>query len=84
MVSIAALLSLGPTLVQADEQSCRQVGDRAAHRLRELLARRRILLLLDRPHAQHEARDAVVLVDLQQPFGQPHRLVDLAVLAAPP
>ena len=80
MVSIAALLSLGPTWVQAVQQRRRKIGDRTAHRLRELLARRRVLLLLDRPHAEHEARDAVVLVDLQQPLRQPHGLVDLAVL----
>ena len=48
------------------EQRRRQIGDRAAHRLREILPRQRILLLLERPHAEHEPRDAVGVIDLEQ------------------
>ena len=80
MVSIAALLSVGPTWVQADSSVAARsvIGPRTdcASCWRAIA----ILLLLDRPHAEHEAGDAVALVDLQQPLGQPHRLVDLAVL----
>ena len=56
-----------------------QIGDRAAHRLGQFAARGRILLLLERPHAEHEPRDAIVLVDLQDALGEPGRFVDLAI-----
>jgi len=61
------------------EQRRREIGDRSAHRLGQLLARRRILLLLERTHTQNEPRNAVVLVRLQDTLGKPHRLVDLAI-----
>ena len=38
-----------------------------------------ILLLLERAHPEHEPRDAIGLVDLQNAFGELDRLVDLAV-----
>ena len=38
-----------------------------------------ILLLLERAHAEHQPRDAIVAVDLHQPVGQPAGLVDFAV-----
>ncbi len=56
-----------------------KVGDGPADRQGELAASERILLVLDRAHPEHEPRDAVGLVDLQHAFGQPDRLVHLAV-----
>ena len=80
MVSIAALLSLGPTLVQAASNVAARsvIGPRTdcASCWRAV----RVLLLLDRAHAEHEAGDAIGLVDLQQPLRQPDGFVDLAVL----
>src|SRR5262249_61657867 len=52
--------------------------ERPADRLRDFPARNRILLLLDRTHSEHQSRDAVGLVDLQDAFGEPDRFVDLA------
>ncbi len=69
-----------PDIGPAGEQRRRQIGHRAAHGLRELLARRHVLLLLDAADAEHEPGQAIGLLDLQQTFGQPNRLVDLAVL----
>src|SRR5262249_5631732 len=56
-----------------------EVGDRPADRLGELAARERILLLLDRAHPEDEARDAIVLVDLQNALGEPDPLIDLSI-----
>ena len=39
------------------QQRRRQIGYRAAHRLRETLAGERVLLLLERPHADDQPRD---------------------------
>jgi hypothetical protein len=39
----------------------------------------RILLLLDRAHAEDEPRDALVFVDLQNAFGELDALLDFAV-----
>ena len=80
MVSIAALLSFGPTWVQADSSAAARsvIGPRTD--CASCWRAAAILLLLDRPNAQHEAGHAVALVDLQQPIREPHRLVDLAVL----
>ena len=61
------------------QQGCGEIGDRAADRLGEFPARDRILLLLDRAHAEHEPGDAVGLVDLQHAFGELDRLLDLAI-----
>ncbi len=61
------------------EQRRREVRDRAAHRLRQFPPCVRILLVLDRAHAEHEPRDAVGLVDLDHALGKLDRLVDLAV-----
>ncbi len=69
----------GARLRPCREQRRRKVGDRAADRLRELAPRGRILLLLDRAHAQHQPSDAVGLVDLQDALGELDRLVNLAV-----
>ena len=61
------------------QQRRRQIGDRAAHRLREILPGRRVLLLLERAHAEHQPRDAIVAVDLEHPVGEPAGFVDVAV-----
>src|SRR5262249_45674718 len=47
--------------------------------LAELLPRLRVLLLLDRAHAEHEPRDAIGLVVLQYAVGKPRRFLDIAV-----
>ena len=41
-----------------------QIGDRAADRLREIRACRDILFLMQRAQAEHEPRDAIVAIDL--------------------
>ena len=79
MLSIALLVSLRPVLRPGRDQRRGQIGDRAAHRLRDVLARRLILLLLQRAHAEHEPRDAMGLVELDDALGELDRLVDLAV-----
>ena len=61
------------------QQRRRQIGDRTAHRLREILPRQRILLLLERAHAEHQPRDPVVAIDLHQPVGQAAGFVDIAL-----
>ena len=38
-----------------------------------------VFLLLERTHAEHQPGDAVVLVDLDDPVGKPHRLLDVAL-----
>ena len=38
-----------------------------------------VLLLLERVHADHQARDAVVLVELDDPFGELDRFLDVAL-----
>ena len=63
----------------AREQHRHEIGDRSAHRLIDVLLRGRVVLLLQRAHADHEARDAVGLVGLQDLFRELHRLVDVAV-----
>ena len=60
------------------EQRRGQIGDRAADRLREILPRQRILLLLERAHAEHKPRDPVAAVDLHQPVGEAAGFVDIA------
>src|SRR5262249_16558064 len=54
-------------------------GDWSTNRLGKLSARDRILLLLDRAHAENEPRDAVVLVDLQNALGKLHPLLNFAI-----
>ena len=77
-------VSRGLHLGRARHRPCRQqgrgkVGDRAADRLGEFATRNRILFLLDRAHPEHEPRDPIGLVDLQNAFGELDRLLDLAV-----
>ena len=79
IASVAALLSFGAGIRPGRQQGGGEVGDRAAHRLGELRARGLILLLLDRAHAEHEPRDAVVLVGLEHALGELGRLVDIAI-----
>jgi len=52
------------------QQRAGEISDRRPQRLGQLLARDRILLLLDRPHAQDQPRDAIVLVDLYDPLSE--------------
>ena len=54
-------------------------GDRPAHRLGEVLLGDGVLLLLERAHAEHQPRDAVVLVELDDLVGKPDRLLDIAL-----
>ena len=56
------------------EQRRGQIGDRAAHRLRQSAARGAVLLVLERVHAEHQLGDAVALVGLRDAFGEFHRL----------
>src|SRR5262249_60214482 len=56
-----------------------QVRAGPADRLRQLTARERVLLLLDRAHPENEPRDAVILVDLQNAFGELDSLLDFSV-----
>ena len=60
------------------QQRRRQIGDRAAHRLGEILPRQRVLLLLEGSHADHQPRDAIVAVDLDHTVGKPAGFVDIA------
>ena len=71
-------------LARVRHRPCRQqhrseVGDRPADRLEELAARDRILLLLERTYPKDEARDAIVLVNLQNALGELDPLIDLAI-----
>ena len=61
------------------EQRRGQIGHRTAHGLRKILPGDRILLLLERPHADHQARNAVGAVELDQSVGEPAGFVDVAV-----
>src|SRR6516165_4836721 len=77
---VGRLLRLG----RVRHRPCRQqrggeVGDRPTDRLDELAARDRILLLLERAYPEDEARDAIVLVDLQNALGKLHPFINLAV-----
>ena len=74
-----ALGVVGAIKAPPAEQSRRQVGDRTLGGLRELGSRRLVLLLLEGAHAQDQAGIAVGLVELQKPFGDPRRFVDLAI-----
>ena len=51
------------------QQSSGQIGDGPADRLGEVLPCELILLLLDCPDPDHEARGAIIAVDLQQAVG---------------
>jgi len=61
------------------EQRRGQIGHWTAHGLRKILPSDRILLLLERPHADHQARNAVGAVELDQSVGEPAGFVDVAV-----
>ena len=61
------------------EQRRGQIGHRTAHGLRKILPGDRILLLLERPHADHQARNAVGAIELDQSVGEPAGFVDVAV-----
>ncbi len=77
MVSTAFLESFGALERPSDEQGGDEIGNRSAHRLRDILSREQILLLLEGANAEHQTRHTVVTVDLQDTFGQAHGLVDL-------
>ncbi len=79
IAATAPLLSPVPYMRPGREQRRRQIGDRAADRLRQIAARGGILLLLERAHAEHQPRDAIVLVGLHDALGIFHGFVDIAV-----
>ena len=79
MLSIAPLVSPVPCMRPGVDQRGGQIGDRPAHRLGDMLACGRVLLLLQRLDAEHEARDALRLVDLDDAIGELHRFIDFAV-----
>ena len=60
------------------EQGGGEIGDRTADRLREILPCQRILLLLERAHAEHKPRDPIAAIDLHQTIGQAAGLLDIA------
>src|SRR4029079_10621130 len=61
------------------EQGGGKVGNRAAHRLGEVLLRDRVFLLLERVYADNEAGNAVVLVELEDLLGEPDGFLDVAL-----
>ncbi len=79
IAATAPLVSPAPYMRPGREQRRGQIGDRAADRLRQVAARRGILLVLERVHAEHQPGDAVVLVGLHDALGKFHRFVDVAV-----
>ena len=74
-----ALGVVGTQCAPARQQRGRQVGDRAAGGEAELLARLLEIPGLERLHAEHEMRIAVVAVELDHPIREPRRFVDVAV-----
>ena len=78
MAAIAFLASLAPNSPQAvSSVAVRSViGPRTD--LREIAARARIMLALERVHAEHQARDTIVVVCFENALGKFHRLVDIA------
>jgi hypothetical protein len=63
----------------ARQQSRDEIGDRTADRLIDVELRSRIFLELEILHANHQAGDAVGLVDHQDLLGELDRFVDIAV-----
>ena len=55
--AIAAFASPGAALRPGRQQRGGQIGDRTAHGLRKIAASRRILLMLEGAHAEHQSRD---------------------------
>ncbi len=78
-VSVAARLSPAARQRPSRQERSRQVRDRAAHRLGEVLSGRTILLLLERPHTDHQPRDTIVAVELDQPIAEPAGLINVAL-----
>ena len=74
-----AALVLRAKLGPGRDQRRGQVRDRTAHRLRDVLARRLILLRLERAHAEHEPGDAMGLVELDDALGELDGVLHLAV-----
>ena len=74
-----ALGVVGADLRPGDQHGRGQIGDRAAHRLREMRVGRGILLQLERAHAGDETRDAIGLVGDQDALGEAAGFVDIAV-----
>ena len=60
------------------QQRRHQIGDRPADRLVDVELRGGIFLQLDVLNADHQARDAIGLVDRENPVGELDRLVDIA------
>src|SRR5262245_19125850 len=73
----AAVASAG--LRPGRQQSRREVGDRTADRLREILPRRGIAFLFKLAYAQHQSRNAVVPIHSEQAFAELARLLDIAL-----
>ena len=79
MLATAALDVAGAVAGPARQQRRHQIGDRSADRLVDVDLRGGVFLLLQIAHADHEAGDAVGLVDGQDAVGELDRLVDVAV-----
>ncbi len=77
--SVRGLELLGRRHRPGRQQGRGEIGDRTAHRLRELAPRNRVLLQLDRAHAEHQPRIAIGLVELQDALGEPGGFLDVAV-----
>ncbi len=56
-----------------------QIGDRTAHRLRKVVASRRVMLFLQLPNADDKPRNPIAVIDRQQPVGELAGAVDIAV-----
>ena len=61
------------------EQRADEVVHLADRGLAELRLRILVLLLLERAHAEDEVGDPVVAVELDEPVGEPRRLIDLTI-----
>ena len=74
-----ALDVVGAVAGPARNQRRDQIGDRSADRLVDVDLGSGVFLLLEVADADHEAGDAIGLVDGQDAVGKLHRLVDIAV-----
>ena len=70
---------VGAVACPGGQQGGGEIGDRPAHGLGEVLLGERVFLLLERVHADNEASNAVVLVELDNLVGEPDRFLDVAL-----
>ena len=56
-----------------------QVGHRAAHRLGKFPTRLSVMLLLEIAYADHQTRNAIGVIDVEQPLGKSAGVVDIAI-----